>query len=213
MTPEEHLLAHLLLCKILPHIPSILHSAAMMTGNRPGKIASNLKKYGWAKRKHALLLSARHISDETRQKLKTAFSNKTPEQQDAIREKLRKSNLGKKASQETIEKFKNDGRKGRRHSNETKQKISDTSTGRLHSEESKQKMRKPKSEEARLNISKGKIGHTVSDETRKKLSDKCKGYKHTPEALQKISEASKLRHEKRRNEQNEQNERTSSITM
>jgi hypothetical protein len=206
MTPEEHLLAHLLLCKIMPDNPKIIHAAAMMTGNRPGKKAVNLKKHGWARRKHAAILSARVVSDETREKLRSVFKNKPIEEQNQIRERSRKAQLGKRHSAETIEKLKADGRRGRRHSEETKRKISEAGMGRKHTEEAKQKMRKPKSDEAKANISNGKLGHTVTEETKKKISEKCKGYKHTPEALKKISEASKLRHAKRRKLQNEQNE-------
>ncbi len=50
LLPEEHLVAHLLLCKMYPANPKLLYAANMMTGLKRGIRKSN-KQYGWVKRK------------------------------------------------------------------------------------------------------------------------------------------------------------------
>lgn len=92
-----------------------------------------------------------------------------------------------------------------------KQKISDSEKGKKLSEETKQKIReamlknpnrgmlgKHMSEEAKQKISKANTGHTVSDEARKKMSlakkgkpSHRKGQKMSEEACRKMSEAHK----------------------
>ncbi len=90
-------------------------------------------------------------------------------------------NLGKKHSPETKQKISdaNKGRKGRKRSPETKQKISDANKGRKRSPETKQK------------ISDANKGRKRSPETKQKISDANKGRKHTTESKQKMSDANK----------------------
>jgi group I intron endonuclease len=52
--------------------------------------------------------------------------------------------------------------KGKPKSETQKQKMREAAIGRVHSEDTKKKMRKPKSDEAKVNISKSKIGKTYS---------------------------------------------------
>ena len=52
LTPEEHYLAHLLLCKMFPKNPSLASAAMMMCANRKSN-----KVYGWLRKKHALAMS------------------------------------------------------------------------------------------------------------------------------------------------------------
>lgn len=54
LTPEEHLVAHLLLAKIYKKIPGIIHSANIMASRFGGN-----KKYGWLRRMHAEFISKR----------------------------------------------------------------------------------------------------------------------------------------------------------
>ena len=68
-----------------------------------------------------------------------------------------------------------EGRSGSKHSEETKQKISEKAKGRTHSEETKQKIRN-----ANVNI---------PEERRKKMSEKAKGRTHTPETKEKIRQS------------------------
>lgn len=106
---------------------------------------------------------------------------------------LTKNKIGKRRSEETKEKIRNKRKLqviGPRRE-ETKRKISVRHTGRKktpehiakvvknlqnwtgkhHSEETKQKMRKPKSEQHRLNMSKARKGVVLSDDWKKKLSE------------------------------------------
>lgn len=93
-------------------------------------------------------------------------------------------------------------RKGTKHSEEVRRKISEARTGHKHSEESRKKMseaaknRPSRSEETRRKMSEAKKGvrnwiygkhHSV--ETRKKLSEFNKGKLHSEDTKQKIREA------------------------
>jgi hypothetical protein len=86
-------------------------------------------------------------------------------------------------------------------SEETKRKISQSSTGRVHSEETKKKISQSNagrivSEETKKKISKARVGFKTSDETKKKLSKLFSGEKnpfygkrHTAETMKRVSEA------------------------
>jgi group I intron endonuclease len=77
---------------------------------------------------------------------------------------------------------------GRKHSEESKKKMSDNHKGMIgkkHSEESKKKMSEAK---------KGKI---FTDETKKKISEVRKGHKHNEDTKKKMSEARKKYYELR----------------
>ena len=56
LTPEEHLVAHLLLMKIHPTVSGVVYAANMMC-NR----VKNNKEYGWVKRKHAEEMSNKFL--------------------------------------------------------------------------------------------------------------------------------------------------------
>ena len=81
-----------------------------------------------------------------------------------------------------------------RHSEETKQKISEANIGKTHSEETKKKMSdlhlgKTHTEETKQQMSEAKTGSIHTDETKKKISEAKTGTIHTEEHKQKISEA------------------------
>ncbi len=89
------------------------------------------------------------FTKERRQNISNALSGrKVP--QDII-EKIRKANKGKKRTGKALENL-----RGHVCSEEKKEKIRKALTGRKHTEETKMKMRKPKSEEHKINIS---LGH------------------------------------------------------
>lgn len=111
LTPEEHFVAHLLLVKIYPNNRKLLFSARMMTISPIGKRTKN-KMYGWLKRK----ISESGHSMETR-------------------EKISKSHLGSKRSEETKAKMsilqKERGGYGPKiFSDSHRKKISDSLSGR-----------------------------------------------------------------------------------
>lgn len=62
LTPEEHYLAHQLLCKIYPKNGSLAKAALMMTANRPSN-----KIYGWIRRKHAKAMSEAQTGESNSQ--------------------------------------------------------------------------------------------------------------------------------------------------
>jgi group I intron endonuclease len=94
--------------------------------------------------------------------------------------KGKKSNtLGKKHSEESKRKM-SEAKKGTKLSDETKHKISNIKRGQ------------PVSPECREKISNTLKGHSVCNETRQKLSKSHKGKKHTEETKLKMSNAQKI---------------------
>ncbi len=82
LTPEEHYLAHLLLCKIYPGNPSLVSAAMMMCANRSGN-----KVYGWLRRNHAIAMSL-HQKGEKNSQFGTIWINKS-----GITQKVKKSEV------------------------------------------------------------------------------------------------------------------------
>lgn len=117
-----------------------------------------------------------------------------------IREKCRKSVVGRKLSVECIAKIVATKKKNNyRHSEEWKNKQRKAKTGKKHTEESKNKMRMaklgkktgPMSDVARENMSlakRGKPGHKFTDEQKNKISiSKRQYYAKNPDARDRIS--------------------------
>ena len=67
--------------------------------------------------------------------------------------------------------------KGKKHSDETREKISQGNIGKYHTDETKEK------------ISLAKLGKTLSEETKLKMSRAKLGYKHSEESKEKIRQA------------------------
>lgn len=108
---------------------------------------------------------------------------------DESREKLKSNGFkGKKFTDEQRKKL-SDAKKGKPSSNkgvplkeETKQKLREANIGKKHSEESKKKMSEKRkgskhSEETKRKMSNSAMGHETSEETRKKISEAKKGHK------------------------------------
>ena len=86
--------------------------------------------------------------------------------------------------------------KGKHHSEETKNKMSEAKKGKHPSEETKNKMSEAKkgkkhSEESKRKMSKAHKGKHISEETKLKMSEVQKGKHHSEEAKLKIGEAQK----------------------
>lgn len=87
------------------------------------------------------------------------------------------------------------GRRGKAHTEATKNKMREVATGRRHSEETREKISKAgigrrHSEETLKRMSDAKIGKPKSDETKKRMSEACMGRIHTEETKSKIRKAS-----------------------
>lgn len=126
---------------------------------------------------------------------------------DTEKEKLRRSNFLSKKARENISNFHkgNNYNKGRKHTDEEKEKISLSHKNRWvnlseverervsknMSGENNPMFGKTHTEEARNKISKSKIGSSVSDENKKKLSKRMKGVPKSENQKEKISKSLK----------------------
>lgn len=87
---------------------------------------------------------------------------------------------------------------GRKHSEETKQKMREAAIGRKHSDESKKKMSMATRGRKRSEETKQKMRETIknrSEEVKQRINEKRCGWKHSEEAKKRIGEASKNRSE------------------
>jgi NUMOD3 motif len=102
---------------------------------------------------------------------RTTRGNTKPRSKET-RELLRKANLGKKQTQETIEK-RRAKLKGHIVSEETRQKLSKARTGKIVSEKTRQKLRAViKTDEQKEHLRNINLGKKASDATKEKLSGK-----------------------------------------
>ena len=94
--------------------------------------------------------------------------------------------------------FGGEGSSGFKHSEEAKQKMSESRKGTKHSEEVKRKMSESRkgtkhSEEAKRKMSEAKKGIQLSEEHKKKISESCKGRQLSEETKRKMSKSKKGR--------------------
>lgn len=77
LLPEEHLIAHLLLCKMHPQCSKLLYAANMMVGLKRG-IVKNNKEYGWVRRRFSDDQRGKQqtVSEETKAKLSETWKQK-----------------------------------------------------------------------------------------------------------------------------------------
>ena len=102
---------------------------------------------------------------------------------------------GKKHTEETKRKMSED-RKGMKHTEETKRKMSEARKGKTLSEETKRKMSEAKkgikhTEEHKRNMREAKKGMKHTEESKRKISETKKGRTFSEEHKRKISEAKK----------------------
>lgn len=144
LTAEEHFVAHQLLVKLHPANTSLIYAAKQMTISGRGQQRANNKLYGWLRRKHIEAHTERirgnsyakgnKLSDATRKRM--SESHKGKKHSEAIKEKIRNTNVATKAerpakpiSEETRAKLRAASAKstrmsGRKMSPETRAKMS-----------------------------------------------------------------------------------------
>ena len=177
--PEEHYLAHLLLCKLYPGNSKLLYAAInMTTGAMINNGKRNNKAYGWLRRQYA----------------ESMLGDNNPNRRNPnIQKEAAKKRVGQKRTDETKARM-SAAQKGRTFSEETKKKMSEAV-----------KNRPPISEETRKKLSeksKGRIGpwagKTIPPELIEKRAESRRGKKDTTEVRIKKSMASKIREENKR---------------
>ena len=175
--PEEHYLAHLLLCKLNPGNSKLLYAAInMTTGSMINNGKRTNKAYGWLRRQYAESMSGDNNPNR-----------KNPE----IQKEAAKKRVGQKRTEETKQRM-SDAQKGRTFSDETKLKMAESA-----------RTRPPISEETRMKL-KHRIpsspwkGKQMSDETKAKMSASRKGRKMSDEAKAKMKLAAIAREENKR---------------
>lgn len=177
LTPEEHFVAHQLLIKINPDVKELVFAFRLMSKRSP-----NNKVYGWLKHRMRSALSekakGRQASGETRRRISAAVrSQMTPQR----RAQIAMTNTGK------------------RHSEETKLKMSEKRKGMVISRETIEKRLATRlanggfacSEETKAKISATLKGRKLSLATREKLSAVRKGKAWTKEHREKAIAARK----------------------
>ena len=177
--PEEHYLAHLLLCKIYLGNQKLLYAALNMTsGSMINNGKRNNKAYGWLRRQYAESMSG---------------DNNPARRNPNLQKEAAKKRVGQKRTEETKARM-SAAQKGRTFTKETKKKMSEAV-----------KNRPPISNETRKKLSEsstGRIGpwagKTMPDEIKAKMSASQQGKKMSKEAKAKMRIAAKVREEKKR---------------
>jgi len=189
LSPEEHYLAHLLLCKIHPGNRKLLYAAMNMTS---GSMINNGKRsnkaYGWLRRQYAESMCGDNNPNR-----------KNPE----IQKKAALKRTGQKRTKETKARM-SAAQKGRTFSEETKARMSEAAKNRPEiSDETREKLSRASS---------GRVGpwagKTMSDEIKAKMSVSQKGKKMSDEAKAKMRIAAKIREENKRKQREKINEQT-----
>ena len=180
--PEEHYLAHLLLCKINKGNSKLLYAAMNMTsGSMINNGKRNNKAYGWLRRQYAESMSG----------------DNNPNRRDPeIQKKAALKRVGQKRTEETKARM-SAAQKGRIFTEETKRNMAEAA-----------KNRPPISEETRTKLksrtpNKGMLGKTMSAETKAKMSASQQGKRMSEEAKAKMRVAAKIREENKRKQREE----------
>ena len=162
--PEEHYLAHLLLCKLNKGNSRLLYAAMNMTsGAMINNGKRNNKAYGWLRRQYAESMSG----------------DNNPNRRDPeIQKKAALKRVGQKRTEETKARM-SAAQKGRTFSEETKRNMAEAA-----------KNRSPISEETRIKLknrtpNKGMLGKTMSAETKAKMSASQQGKRMSKKQKQK----------------------------
>lgn len=175
--PEEHYLAHLLLCKLNKGNSKLLYAAMNMTsGAMINNGKRNNKAYGWLRRQYAESMSG---------------DNNPARRNPNLQKEAAKKRVGQKRTAETRVRM-SQAQQGRTFSEETKLKMAEAAKNRPPISEAtreKLKNRKP---------NKGMLGRTMSAETKAKMSNSQQGRTDSFETKLKKSLAAKAREAKKR---------------
>jgi len=175
--PEEHYLAHLILCKLNSGNQKLLYAAMnMTTGSMINNGKRNNKAYGWLRRQYAESMTG---------------DNNPNRKNPKIQKEAAKKRCGQKRTEETKQRM-SLAQKGRAFGEETKIKMADAA-----------KKRPPISEETRTKLKQRKpntywTGKQMSDETKEKMAVSRKGKKMSEETREKMRVAAKIREENKR---------------
>lgn len=164
LTIREHRLCHLLLPKMTSGIAKskMVYAANILLQDRE-------IRFGLSKGKLYESIKQEAIVNLTKSKIGKPLSKET---KDKIKQK-RALQVIRKMSEETKLKI-SQSHKGKKKTPEHKNKVIKNLknwSGEQHSESTKEKMRKPKSAEHRLSMSKARKGKPLSEDLKKKLSD------------------------------------------
>jgi hypothetical protein len=177
--PEEHYIAHLLLCKIYPGNQKLLYAAMnMTTGSMTNNGKRNNKAYSWLRRQYAESMSG---------------DNNPSRRNPNLQKEAALKRVGQKRTKETKARM-SATQKGRTFTEETKRNMAIAA-----------KNRPPINEETRKKLSeksKGRVGpwagKTMSDETKAKMSASRQGKRMSDETKAKMQVAAKIREENKR---------------
>jgi hypothetical protein len=175
--PEEHYLAHLLLCKVNKGNSKLLYAAMNMTsGSMINNSKRNNKAYGWLRRQYAESMSG---------------DNNPARRNPNLQKEAAKKRVGQKRTEETKARM-SAAQKGRTFTEETKRNMAEAA-----------KNRPPISEETRVKLknrtpNKGMLGKTMSAETKAKMSAAQQGKRMSEEAKAKMRVAAKIREAKKK---------------
>jgi hypothetical protein len=112
LTPEEHYVAHQLLCKLYPLSGNLAYAMLLMTATGTKNPRSN-KAYGWVRRRASVTRvgKKRVLSDDARRRMSEASKKRAgiprKPHSDATKEKMSLAHTGKKRSEQFRETMRN----------------------------------------------------------------------------------------------------------
>lgn len=170
--PEEHYLAHLILCKMYVGNQKLLYAAMnMTTGSMINNGKRNNKAYGWLRRQYSESMSGDNNPNRRNPEIQKEAAKKRIGQKRTEATKLNMSNAqkGRTFSEETKIKMSEAAKNRPPISDETRQKLSQKSRGRTGPWAGK-----TMPDEVRAKMSAVKLGRTMSEETKEKIKAAAK---------------------------------------
>jgi hypothetical protein len=168
LRPEEHYVAHQLLVKIYPNEYKLVYALHIMTvdNRHHGRFLN--KEYAWVRRAYSEAMSGRTLSAEHRRNIGLGNIGK--------RKGLTYEDQYGKEKAEYLRELKSQQLSGRKLSDETCSKMSESKMGHAVEPETIEKIREihigsTRSETTRLNISKSLTGRTLSEEHKRKIAE------------------------------------------